>query len=96
LLNEKGAEFRYREYTQEPLSAAEIREVLGKLGVGPKAVLRKRDAAYKAAGLTGDESDEALIAHMAEHPTLLQRPIGVLGEEAALGRPVENLLALLD
>jgi len=96
LLNEKGAEFRYREYTKEPLSADELRDVLGKLGLRPGDVLRKRDAAYKAAGLTGDESDEALIAHMATHPTLLQRPIGVLGDRAALGRPVENLLALLD
>jgi len=95
LLKEKGAEFRYREYTKEPLSAAEIREVLGKLGVGPQVVLRKRDKAYKAAGITGEESDEALIALMAEHPTLLQRPIGVLGDRAALGRPVENLLTLL-
>ena len=96
MLNEKGAEFRYREYTKEPLSADELRDVLGKLGLRPGDVLRKRDAAYKAAGLTGDESDEALIAHMATHPTLLQRPIGVLGDRAALGRPVENLLALLD
>ena len=96
MLNEEGAEFRYREYTKEPLSATEIRDVLGKLGLRPGDVLRKRDAAYKAAGLTGDESDEALITQMAAHPTLLQRPIGVLGDRAALGRPVENLLALLD
>jgi arsenate reductase len=36
-----------------------------------------------------------LIGHMAAHPTLLQRPIGVLGDKAAVGRPVENLLALI-
>lgn len=98
MLDEAGVEYRYREYTQEPLSADEIRDVLGKLGVGPKAVLRKNDKAYKENGLTGQESDDALIGLMAEHPTLLQRPIGVQigvkGAKAALGRPVENLLDL--
>ena len=93
MLNEHGAAFTYREYRKEPLSEDELRSVLGKLGVGPRAVLRGRDA--KKLGLSGDESDDQLIALMAEHPTLLQRPIGVKGDQAALGRPIENLLALV-
>lgn len=93
MLDEHGAAFTYREYKKEPLSEAELRSVLGKLGVGPRAVLRGRDA--KKLGLSGDESDDQLIALMAEHPTLLQRPIGVKGDQAAVGRPVENLLALV-
>jgi arsenate reductase (glutaredoxin) len=68
--------------------------VLGKLGVGPKAVLRKRDKAYKELGLTGAESDDVLIGHMAKHPTLLQRPIGILGDKAVIGRPITELLTL--
>lgn len=96
MLKEHGAEYRYREYTKEPLDEAELRAVLGKLGLGPRDVLRTRDKAYREQGLTGGESDDALIALMAAHPTLLQRPIGVLGDRAALGRPVENLLVLLD
>ena len=84
--------FRYREYKKDVLTAEEIRAVLGKLGMTARDVLRKRDA--NKLGLAGTESDAQLIALMAEHPTLLQRPIGVLGEKAALGRPVENLLAL--
>jgi len=94
LLDEHGLEYRYREYTKEPLTAAELKKVLKKLGVGPKAVLRKNDKAYKENALTGDESDAALIKLMAEFPTLLQRPIGVLGDNAVIGRPVENLLEL--
>ena len=58
-------------------------------------LLRKRDAANKELGLTGDEPDETLIPHMVQHPTLLQRPIGVYRGRAAVGRPVENLLALV-
>ena len=93
MLNEHGIAHTYREYTQEPLTEAELRDVFSKLGVSPKAVLRKRDA--NKAGLTGDESDDALITMMADNPRLLQRPIGVLGDKAAVGRPVENLLSLV-
>jgi arsenate reductase len=67
--------------------------VLAKLGVGPRAVLRGRDA--KKAGLSGQESDDALIALMAQNPRLLQRPIGVVGDKAVIGRPAEALLALV-
>jgi arsenate reductase len=88
-------EYRYREYQQEPLSESEIREVLGQLGVGPKDVLRRNDRAFRELGLSGDEPDGELIAHMADHPTLLQRPIGIVGDKAAVGRPVEALLELV-
>jgi arsenate reductase len=90
LLNEKGIEYRYREYTREPLSETEIRDVLRKLGLHPRDVLRKNDL-----GLTGEEPDDELIAAMARHPTLLQRPIGVVGERAVVGRPPERLLELV-
>lgn len=96
MLKENGVSYRYREYTEEPLSAVEIRTVLGRLGVGPRAVLRKRDKAYREQGLSGDETDEQLIALMAAHPTLLERPIGLVGERAVLGRPPERLLGLVD
>jgi len=96
LLKERGIEFAYREYRQDPLSAAEIRRVLKMLGAGPKDVLRKNDAAYKELGLTGKESDAALVRHMAAHPTLLQRPIGVVGSRAVIGRPAEELLKLVE
>ena len=94
MLDENGVAYRYREYRREPLSADEIRATLAKLGVPASAVLRVRDKANRALGLTGAEGDEALISHMAEHPTLLQRPIGVLGDRAVVGRPVERLLEL--
>ena len=95
MLNDNDIEFKYREYTQEPLTQAEIKRILKMLGVGPKDVLRKNDKAYKELGLTGGESDAALIKHMAANPTLLQRPIGVLDGKAAVGRPPENLLELV-
>ncbi len=95
-MDERGAVYRYREYRKEPLSADEIRSVLDKLGVGPKAVLRKNDRAYRELELTGTEPDDALVDLMAGHPTLLQRPIGVLGGEAVIGRPPERILELIE
>ena len=93
MLEERGIDFTDREYKKEPLSREELVDVLGKLGVGPRDVLRKRDAAKLE--LTGDESDDDLLDLMAQHPTLLQRPIGVVGDRARLGRPPEALLELV-
>lgn len=90
MLNEKGIEHRYREYTREPLSEREIRDVLRKLGLRPRDVLRKNGL-----GVTGEEPDGDLIAAMARNPTLLQRPIGVAGDRAVVGRPPERLLELV-
>ncbi len=93
MLNDNGVEFEYREYKKDPLSKKELKDVLKKLGVGPRDVLRKRDA--NKLGLTGDESDAKLIELMSENPTLLERPIGVVGKKAAVGRPPEALLELV-
>ena len=95
MLKDRGVPYRYREYTQDPLSAAELQNVFEQLGLRPKDLLRKNDRAYKELRLTGKEDDTALIGHMAEHPTLLQRPIAVLRGRAVVGRPAEKILDLL-
>lgn len=94
MLTETGIEHRYREYTNEPLTVQELCDIFDMLGVAPKKMLRRRDKAYKELGLTGAEPDDVLIGHMAEHPTLLERPIGVKDGRAVVGRPIENLLEL--
>ncbi len=93
MLNEAGVSWTYREYTKDPLSEDEIRDVLSKLGLKVQDVLRKRDATK--AGFTAKQPDDVLIAAMAKNPRMLQRPIGLLGDRAELGRPPENLLRLL-
>jgi arsenate reductase (glutaredoxin) len=94
LLDEKAIPYRYREYTREPLTEDEIREILRLLGISARDLLRTRDAAYAELGLAGEVPDEELIRAMARHPTLVQRPIGRLPGSAILGRPPERLLAL--
>ena len=96
MLNQHNIPHTYREYDKHPLTEPELREVLSKLGVEARTLLRKRDKAYKEHSLTGTESDDTLVPIIVAHPTLLQRPIGVTDTAAAVGRPIENLLALAD
>ena len=93
LLTEHGVDFEQVDYHVFPLSEDEIRALLAKAGVGPREVLRQREPEY--AELSGDESDDELIALMAEHPALLQRPIVEVGDRAVLARPPERALDLL-
>ena len=94
MLEERDLAFRYRDYCEEPLDLQALRALFKKLDLSPRVLLRPREAA--ALELTGEESDETLLQMMAREPTLLQRPIGVLGQRAVLGRPPENLLQLVD
>ena len=93
MLKEHNADYTYRDYKKDPLTADQIGQVLTKLGVGPREVLRARDA--KKHDIATDLDDAKLIEAMAMHPGLLQRPILVDGDKAVVGRPVDNLLALL-
>ena len=94
MLDSEGVAFEYRDYRKDPLDEADLRALFAKLGVAPAAVLRKNDRAYKTLGLSGSEDADTLVGHMAEHPTLLQRPIGIVGKRAVVGRPPERLLEL--
>lgn len=93
MLKDEGVEYEYREYTEDPLTAAELKALFTKLKREPADLLRKRDA--KSLGLSGDETSAQLVKLMAKHPTLLERPIGVKGRKAVVGRPVENLLEIV-
>lgn len=92
MLDENGVSYRYREYKKEPLDEKELRALFAQLDKTPRELLRRRDRAYRELALTGEEPDDRLIQLMAKHPTLLERPIGVLGDRAVVGRPPETLL----
>ena len=96
LLQDKGVAPKIVEYLKTPLDEAALRALLKKLKLGARDIMRSKEAVYKELGL-GDEgkSEDELIAAIAAHPVLLERPIVVNGARAALGRPPENVLALL-
>ena len=96
LLRERGFEPTVIEYLKTPPSYEELDELLRKLGKEPRDVIRKGEDEYKALGLSDPGlTREELIRAMVESPRLIERPIVVRGERAALGRPPENVLTLL-
>ena len=97
LLRENEVDFQKVNYYLEPLSKKKLRELLKKMGIAPRELLRTTEPVYRELGLAkGEFSDEQLISLMVEHPDLIQRPIVERGERAILGRPVENVKPLLD
>lgn len=97
LLQERGIEPQIRLYLEAVPDAAELEGVLAKLGLAPRALLRKSETDYKEQNL-GDTSldDAALIAAMTRYPKLIERPIVIKEDQAVLGRPPENVLSLID
>ena len=96
LLKERGIEPEVIEYLKTPPSFEELTDILDKLGIGPRDLMRKQEAEYKANGLDNDSLDQqALIQAMVDHPILIERPIVLADDKAAIGRPPENVLAIL-
>ncbi len=96
LLKEYGVEFEAINYYEIPFGEADLARLLKKLGLTARDILRKEEPVAKQLGIGKKEfSDEELIALMAKHPDLIQRPIVVRGDKAVLGRPPENVERLL-
>ncbi len=96
LLKGNGVEPVLRKYMNEAeyLSLAELQDIAAKMGnVSPRVFLRAK--ATGEAGLTETSSDEAIFAAMTANPKLIQRPIGINGDRAILGRPNEALLEII-
>ena len=97
LLRESGVSFEKVNYYNQPLTRKKLTELLRKMNLKPRDLLRKSEAVYKELGLAEDKfSDSELIGLMIEHPDLLQRPIVERGDRAVLGRPTENVKDLLE
>ena len=96
LLEENGVTPEIRKYASVAgrLSLDELKDIAAKMGgVSPRAFLREKDA--EKAGLSETADDEAVFAAMAENPKLIQRPIGINGDKAILGRPNSKLLEIV-
>ena len=89
MLNDRGVSYTLREYTADPLTQDELRDVLNKLDIPARDLLRMREA--KKHDLSGEEPEDELIARMASNPKLVSRPIAVDGERAMIARPAETL-----
>jgi len=96
LLEGKGIEPNIVKYLESPPTAAELKQVLKKLGMKPRDIMRTAEARYAELGLKDKElKDDELIALMVANPILIERPIVVNGGKAAVGRPPEAVLKIL-
>ncbi|WP_313499939.1 arsenate reductase (glutaredoxin) [Stutzerimonas nitrititolerans] len=96
LLEGRGLTPTIIRYLETPPTAAELQDVLNKLGIAPRQLLRTGEDEYRQLDLANpDLSDEQLIEAMAAHPRLIERPILVAGDRATVGRPPEKVLEIL-
>lgn len=96
LLRESGVPFEKVNYYLAPLDEKKLRELIKKLGIKPRELLRSGESIYRELGLGKKEfGDTEIISLMVKHPDLIQRPIVERGNRAVLGRPTENVRTLL-
>lgn len=95
-LRESGINFDKVNYYLEPLTETKLRDLIQKMGIKPRELLRTSESIYRELELgKKDLGDDEIISLMVKHPDLMQRPIVERGDRAVLGRPSENVKALL-
>ena len=94
LIEDKGITPEIVEYLDTPPTPVQLKEILGLLDMGPRDLMRKKEA--KEAGLDDPSlSDDALIEGLCANPRAIERPIVIAGGKAKLGRPPEQVLEIL-
>jgi arsenate reductase len=96
LLQARGMEPTIVRYLDTPPSEAELHALLAKLGLSARQLLRTGEEEYQSLALADTAlTDAQIIAAMARHPRLIERPILIAGDKAVIGRPPEKVLELL-
>ena len=95
-LAENGVDFTKVNYYIDPIGEKKLRELIKKMGITPRELLRTSEPIYRELSLgKKDFTNDEIISLMVQHPDLIQRPIVERGDRAVLGRPTENVKALL-
>lgn len=95
ILEENGVEAVVVKYMDEVQSVEAIKDVLKKLNISARELMRTKEDEYKSLGLKDETDEDKLIEAMSAHPKLIERPIVIKGNKAVLGRPPEKVLELL-
>jgi len=96
LLDEKNIKANVRDYLKNPPSKDELRDVLKKLNISAKELLRTNEELYVSLNLKDENNEGKLIELMVQNPILIQRPIIIKGKKAIIARPIENLKEFLN
>jgi len=96
ILQDSKVEFEVIEYLTNPPTEQELREIIAKLGIAARDLIRQKEEEFKQLGVKQDLlSHDSAITLMANEPKLMERPIVVTDEKAVIGRPPENVFDLL-
>ena len=95
LLESRGLAPRVVLYLDTPPDAVQLRDLLRRLGIGARDLMRRHEAAYTDLALDDVHDDETLIRAMVSHPVLIERPVVVVDGRAVIGRPPERVLEIL-
>ena len=95
LCEEAGSEVEVVEYLKTPLDEVILRDLLNKLDKSVHEVVRTKEEVYSQLNLSSESTEEEIIAAIIKYPVLLERPIVVKDDKAVIGRPPENVKALL-
>lgn len=95
LLEEKGINADVVKYLESTPTKEQLTEVLKKLNMSARELLRTGEDVYKELNLKDESDEEKLINIMVENPILIERPIIIKGDIAVIARPIENLEELL-
>lgn len=95
LFEENGIDYRKVNYFIEPLTESKLADLLKKAGLRPFDVLRRAEPEFKTLDITAESPDADVIKAIVAHPSILQRPIVEVGDNAVLARPIETALELI-
>lgn len=96
LLQAQGVEPEVVEYLKEPPTKSRLKQLLKLLNLEPRQLMRQQEPEYQALGLDDPTlTREQLVEAMVAYPRLIERPIVVNGDRAAIGRPPEQVLEIL-
>ena len=95
ILEESGQEYKIIKYLEEIPTEAELKKIINLLGIDPIDLVRKNEQIWKENFKGKTLTDDDLIKAMAQHPKLIERPIVINGNKAALGRPPENIKGII-
>ena len=96
LLEDKGIDAEVVKYLETPPSKKELKSVLKMLGISARELMRTKEDIYKELNLKEETDEEKLIDAMVENPKLIERPVVIKDGKAAIGRPIENIIDILD
>ncbi|WP_418185355.1 arsenate reductase (glutaredoxin) [Aliarcobacter vitoriensis] len=96
LLDKKDIKAKVRNYLEDSPTKDELKDVLKKLNIKAKELIRDNEELYITLNLENENDEEKLIDIMVQNPILIQRPIIIKGQKVVIARPIENLKELLN